>query len=197
MSHYFINDSTLDSNIKSYDVEINATSFRFYTDRGVFSKETLDYGTRFLLETIKLPKDFKTIIDMGCGYGPIGLYVAKSYPEKHVYLYDVNERAVALAKKNMKENEIVNAEAHQSFLFEYVKIKADAIITNPPIRAGKPTIYRLYEDAYLTLNHGGLLYVVIQKKQGAPSTVAKLHSLFGNCEVVDKSKGYWVLLAKK
>ncbi|MDO9628422.1 MAG: methyltransferase [Acholeplasmataceae bacterium] len=197
MSHYFINDSTLDSNIKSYDVEINATSFRFYTDRGVFSKETLDYGTKFLLETIELNKEVKTVIDMGCGYGPIGLYVAKTSPEKHVYLYDVNERAVALALKNMKENEITNAEVHQSFLFEYVNIKADAIITNPPIRAGKPTIFRLYEDAYLALNPGGILYVVIQKKQGAPSTVAKLHSLFNNCDVVDKSKGYWVLLAKK
>ncbi len=197
MSHYFINDSMLDSNIKSYDVEINATSFRFYTDRGVFSKETLDYGTRFLLETIKLSKDAKTVIDMGCGYGPIGLYVAKTYPEKQVYLYDVNERAVALAIKNMKENEILNVEVHQSFLFEYVHVKADAILTNPPIRAGKLTIFRLYDEAYQALNNGGLLYVVIQKKQGAPSTVAKLKSLFGNCEVIDKSKGYWVLLAKK
>jgi 16S rRNA (guanine1207-N2)-methyltransferase len=197
MSHYFINDSTLDSNIKSYDVEINELPFRFYTDRGVFSKETLDYGTKFLLETIRLPEEIKSVIDMGCGYGPIGLYVAKSSPEKQVYLYDVNERAVALAVKNMKENEIKNAEVHQSFLFEYVNVKADAILTNPPIRAGKPTIFRLYEDAHLKLNNGGLLYVVIQKKQGAPSTVAKLESLFGNCTIVDKSKGYWVLLAKK
>jgi 16S rRNA (guanine1207-N2)-methyltransferase len=84
-----------------------------------------------------------------------------------------------------------------SFLFEHVNMKADVIITNPPIRAGKMTIFRLYEDAFKTLNTGGLFYAVIQKKQGAPSTVSKLTELFGNCEMIDRDKGYWVLLARK
>ena len=73
----------------------------------------------------------------------------------------------------------------------------DAILTNPPIRAGKQIVFRLYEDAYQTLHPGGILYVVIQKKQGAPSSVKKLEEIFGQCEVIEKNKGYWILLAKK
>lgn len=197
MSHYYINDSSLDHKIKSYDVQIKSTSFRFYTDLGVFSKNNLDYGTKVLLETIEIDSSIQTVIDMGCGYGPIGLFVAKTNPNTNVYLYDVNERAIHLAQKNKLENKIDNAQIIQSFLFEKVKVKADAIITNPPIRAGKQIIFRLYEDSYQALNTGGILYVVIQKKQGAPSSVKKLVEIFGTCEILEKNKGYWVLLAKK
>ncbi|MCR3906005.1 MAG: class I SAM-dependent methyltransferase [Tenericutes bacterium] len=197
MSHYYTNDSTLDHKVKSYDVQIKSTSFRFYTDLGVFSKDNLDYGTKFLLETIELESNIKKVIDMGCGYGPIGLYVAKTYPDKKVFLYDVNQRALDLAQKNKIENNITNAEIAQSFLFENVKINVDAIITNPPIRAGKQIVFRLYEEAYGVLNQGGILYVVIQKKQGAPSSVKKLEEIFGQCSIIEKNKGYWILSAKK
>jgi 16S rRNA (guanine1207-N2)-methyltransferase len=150
-----------------------------------------------LIEKIEIPSSAKTIIDMGCGYGPIGIVVAKTYPDTKVYLYDVNERAVDLARKNAVMNKVENVVVTTSFLFEHVNMKADVIITNPPIRAGKMTIFRLYEDAFKTLNTGGLFYAVIQKKQGAPSTVSKLTELFGNCEMIDRDKGYWVLLARK
>ena len=197
MSHYFLNDSKLDHQIKNYDVHLRGTPFRFYTDRGVFSKEYLDFGTKVLIDSIALDTEIKTVIDMGCGYGPIGLFIAKTYPEKQVYLFDINERALALSEKNMEENKIKNVIIEQSFLFEAVKIKADAIITNPPIRAGKDIVFKLYEDAYLNLNPGGIFYAVIQKKQGAPSSQTKLVEVFGNCTVIDKIKGYWILFAKK
>jgi 16S rRNA (guanine1207-N2)-methyltransferase len=197
MSHYFQNDSNLDHQVKSIEVFIRNTSFRFQTDLGVFSKNAIDFGTRFLIEKIDIPSSAKIIIDMGCGYGPIGIVVAKTYPDTKVYLYDVNERAVELARKNAVMNKVENVVVTTSFLFEHVHMKADVIITNPPIRAGKLTIFRLYEDAFKTLNAGGLFYAVIQKKQGAPSTVSKLTELFGNCEMIDRDKGYWVLLARK
>jgi 16S rRNA (guanine1207-N2)-methyltransferase len=197
MSHYFQNDSNLDHQVKGIEVFIRNTSFRFQTDLGVFSKNAIDFGTRFLIEKIEIPSSAKTIIDMGCGYGPIGIVVAKTYPDTKVYLYDVNERAVDLARKNAVMNKVENVVVTTSFLFEHVNMKADVIITNPPIRAGKMTIFRLYEDAFKTLNTGGLFYAVIQKKQGAPSTVSKLTELFGNCEMIDRDKGYWVLLARK
>lgn len=197
MSHYFQNDSNLDHKIKGIDVFIRNTSFRFQTDRGVFSKDFIDFGTRFLIETLVIPDSAEIVIDMGCGYGPIGIAVAKLYPKTKVHLYDVNERAVDLARKNAKENKVDNVTVATSFLFEHVDIKADVIITNPPIRAGKMTIFRLYEDAFKHLNAGGLFYAVIQKKQGAPSTVAKIKDLFGNCDIIDRDKGYWVLLARK
>ena len=197
MSHYYVNDETLAHDEQILDVIVKDVSLRFYTDRGVFSKGGLDFGTKVLLQAINLPQTVKTVIDMGSGYGPISIYLAKVYPEIFVYAYDVNERAVALTKKNIKENKVNNVEAHVSFLFEHVKIKVDAVVTNPPIRAGKQVVFELYEGAYHALNDGGLLYVVIQKKQGAPSSVTKLQELFGNCEIIERSGGYWILLAKK
>lgn len=197
MSHYFQNDSNLDHQVKTIEVFLRNTSFRFFTDLGVFSKNALDFGTRLLIEAIDIPSTAKTVIDMGCGYGPIGIAVAKLYPSTKVHLYDVNERAVDLARKNAQINKVENVMVTASFLFEHVNISADVIITNPPIRAGKATIFRLYEDAFKTLNPGGLFYAVIQKKQGAPSTFAKLTELFGNCEMINRDHGYWVLLARK
>ncbi len=197
MSHYYINDSKLDHVIKSYNVQIKDMSFQFLTDRGVFSRGSLDFGTRLLLETVELDQQSATIIDMGCGYGPIGLYVAKMYSDKQVYLYDVNQRALDLAKQNQLKNNIENATIQNSYLFESVDFSADIVLTNPPIRAGKKVIYQLYEQAYKNLNEGGLLYVVIQKKQGAQSSINKLQQVFNNCETINKKKGYWVLLAKK
>lgn len=186
MSHYYLNDEKLAHDLNILDVRIKDVSLRLNTDSGVFSKRGLDYGTKVLLENIQLPTSVKTVIDMGSGYGPISLYLAKKYPEIFVYAYDVNERAVALTQMNIKENRIENVEASVSFLFENVNVKADVVVTNPPIRAGKQVVFALYEGAYKSLNQQGLLYVVIQKKQGAPSTVSKLIELFGNCETVTK-----------
>jgi len=197
MSHYYINDNKLDHKIKKYEVEVNGIILNMYTDLGVFSKDYLDYGTRVLLETIKLDNKQETVIDMGCGYGPIGIYIAKVYPEKHVYLFDINERAVEMALKNQEENAVNNTKISVSNLFDQVNVKADVILTNPPIRAGKQTVFKLYEEAYLNLNDGGILYVVIQKKQGVPSSVNYLSITFGNCEVIEKKKGYWILSARK
>lgn len=197
MSHYFHNDSNLDHKVKGIDVFLRKTSFRFMTDLGVFSKDSIDFGTRLLIETAEIPESAETIIDMGCGYGPIGIAMAKCHPNTKVYGFDVNERATDLARKNAKENKVENFFATTSFLFEHVTMSADVILTNPPIRAGKMTIFRLYEDAYKHLNPGGLFYVVIQKKQGAPSTLDKLKELFGNAGIVERDKGYWILLARK
>lgn len=197
MSHYYLNDEKLAHDEQILDLTIKDVSLRMHTDRGVFSKGGLDFGTRVLLEAIHLPSAVKTVIDMGSGYGPISIYLAKTNPDIFVYAYDVNERAVALTRKNIEENKVNNVEAHVSFLFENVKIKVDAVVTNPPIRAGKQVVFALYEGAYQALNKSGLLYVVIQKKQGAPSSVSKLKELFGNCEIIERSGGYWILLAKK
>lgn len=197
MSHYYLNDETLEHDEKILDVTIKDISMCLHTDRGVFSKGSLDFGTKVMLEAIRLPKTVKTLIDMGSGYGPMSIYIAKAYPDIQVYAYDVNERAVALTKKNIEENKVKNVKAEVSFLFERAISDVDVVITNPPIRAGKKTVFDLYEGAYQSLKKDGLLYVVIQKKQGAPSSVTKITELFGNCEIVDRSGGYWILLAKK
>lgn len=197
MSHYYINDETLNHNIQTIDFTIKKTTIKIQTDKGVFSKSGLDYGTRVLLETIELSNENIKVIDMGCGYGPIGLYVAKIYPKSYVYMVDINQRAVDLARINKELNQVKNVDISQGFLFEHVKEQVDVILTNPPIRAGKQVVFTLYEQAYHALKPGGILYVVIQKKQGAPSSKDKIESLFKHVEILDKNKGYWILSAKK
>jgi 16S rRNA (guanine1207-N2)-methyltransferase len=197
MNHYFKDSSNLEHKESYFEFEINQTRLKMYTDRGVFSLKNIDYGTRFLLEHIALNDEQTKVIDMGCGYGPIGLYLAKKYQDKQFYLYDINPRAVSLAKKNKQENHITNATIEHANLFEKVNQKADVILTNPPIRAGKKVVFELYEQAHAHLNDNGIFICVIQKKQGAPSTFNKLESMFFEVTKIAQSKGYWLISAKK
>jgi len=192
-----MNDKKLNHEIQEIRFNIGNHEMILHTDRGVFSRSKLDYGTKVLLENINYQLDYKTIIDMGCGYGPIGIFSAKSCPKSKVIMADVNERAVLLARENIAKNNVENANAYVSFLFENINEKADLIISNPPIRAGKNTVFNLYEQSFNHLNTGGVFYAVIQKKQGAPSSINKLEEIFGHCSIVTKDKGYWVLRAKK
>ncbi len=197
MSHYYLNDKQLNHDIRRISFAIDRLDILLDTDRGVFSRDQVDFGSKALLENIDFNDTYRTIIDMGCGYGPMGIFVAKKCPNAHIIMADVNERAAHLAAQNLEINNIKNAEVKVSFLFENVEEKADLIMSNPPIRAGKQTVFKLYEEAHAHLNLGGVFYAVIQKKQGAPSSVSKLEELFGNCDVIAKEKGYWVLLSKK
>jgi 16S rRNA (guanine1207-N2)-methyltransferase len=141
--------------------------------------------------------DSNLILDVGCGYGPIGLFLAKTYPNVFVHMIDINDRAIALAKKNAQMNGIENISIYSSDLFANVVDHFSVVITNPPIRAGKAVVYQLFEESYRQLLPGGELWVVIQKKQGADSAKEKLHTLFSSVEVVEKKKGYVILCAKK
>lgn len=196
MSHYFINNPNLNKDLSNYKVNLRGSDFIFYTQAGVFSKNNLDYGSKLLIENIKITSDTKTIIDIGCGYGPIGLSLAKNNRVKS-YMYDINERAVELAKLNAKSNDISNVEIYTNNLLDGINVKADLIVSNPPIRAGKQTVFKLYEQAYNNLNSNGAFYCVIQKKQGAPSSFEKIKELFENVEIITKSRGYWIIYAKK
>ena len=196
MSHYFIADETLDHDYQTFQFDMRDVSLKLTTDRGVFSRNYVDFGTRVLLENLTLD-GVKKALDLGCGYGPIGLFIARYDEDIQVTLSDVNDRAIALVKKNILDNKIKNAKPILSNVFESIKDTFDLIVTNPPIRAGKDTVFEIYEGAFEHLEKGGLLYVVILKKQGAPSSVAKIESLFGHCEIVAKTKGYWILFAKK
>ncbi len=170
----------------------------FTSDAGVFSKKEIDYGTKLLLETYRFPQASCHILDVGCGYGPIGLTLAKERAESSVYLVDVNERALELTEINAKLNDIENVIIKKSYLLSELKDqKFCSILSNPPIRAGKKVVHQLFEEAYEYLDHGGELWIVIQKKQGAPSALEKLASLFTEVVVEKKSKGYYIISAKK
>lgn len=197
MSHYYVNDDTLDDKTKELAIKIKGIEYKFLTKSGVFSKNALDFGSKVLIESIKDHENIKTIADIGCGYGPIGLSLANQYNEATVYMYDINERAVELATKNAQLNKIKNVEIKTNNILENVTNKFDLIVTNPPIRVGKEVVFKIYEQSFERLNNGGYFYCVIQKKQGAPSSFDKIKELFKNATKVVQVKGYWIISAKK
>ena len=163
----------------------------------MFSKERVDYGSRVLLDAMDIKENQKTLLDVGCGYGTLGISLKKEYPWLSVEMVDVNERALKLANKSILKNGVDHIKAYESYIYENVKNSFDVIVTNPPIRAGKTVVFEILEKAYDHLNDQGEIFVVIQKKQGAPSAKTKLEEVFGNCEIIKKDKGYYILKSVK
>jgi len=198
MEHYFSKTPISDYNENIIEKTISNIKLHFYTSSGVFSKTGIDYGTNLLIDTIL--SDFDgggTILDMGCGYGPIGIFIAAAFKDSHVEMADINERAIELALKNINSNKIKNAEAVVSDGFSGISREYDAVVTNPPIRAGKKAVFSFYEGAFEYLKNSGRFYCVIQKKQGAESSQKKLKELFGNCEIINRKSGYRILKSIK
>lgn len=196
--HYYSKKPSSSSNPQTWTFQLRGRLFTFTTDSGVFSKKEVDFGSRLLIESFKQPEIEGDFLDVGCGYGPIGLSIAKDFPERKVEMIDINERAIELANKNKAINQVDNVVIYQSDLFEHVGNKMfAAILTNPPIRAGKSVVYAIFEQSFAHLLPDGELWIVIQKKQGAPSALEKLQSLFSEVEVVEKKKGYYIIKAKK
>ncbi|MFC5653014.1 class I SAM-dependent methyltransferase [Paenibacillus solisilvae] len=195
--HYYTQKPSVKSEKQQLETTLRGHKMRFNTDSGVFSKTGIDFGSRVLIEALDLD-DAAQVLDVGCGYGPIGITAAMLASKGHVTMIDINERAIELALENAKLNGVSNVSVLQSDLFERVSdLKFDVIITNPPIRAGKEVVHRIFEDGEKLLRPGGSMWVVIQKKQGAPSALAKLESLFAKVEEVTKDKGYRIFRAKK
>lgn len=196
--HYYTNQPHAAHDFTEFDFELKGHKFHFVTDSGVFSRNTIDYGSRVLIETFSatdLPKG--PLLDVGCGYGPIGLTLAAT-TERFVEMIDINQRAIDLAKRNAGRNQIENVAIHESNIYETVNETAyAAILSNPPIRAGKKVVHAILSDAYPLLTEGGTLTVVIQKKQGAPSAEKKMKEVFGNCTILTKDKGYYILQSIK
>ncbi|MFD0694301.1 class I SAM-dependent methyltransferase [Paenibacillus sp. GCM10027628] len=195
--HYYTQRPTVQRDLHTMKEKLRGREMTFTTDAGVFSKKGVDYGSKHLIETMEFQED-ANVLDVGCGYGPIGLSAALMCPKGHVTMVDINERAIELSIDNAKRNGISNVTILQSDLLEQVQEhKFDVVLTNPPIRAGKEVVHRIFADAYDCLNEGGSIWVVIQKKQGAPSAMAKLEAIYGDVVEVSKDKGYRILKATK
>ena len=195
--HYFSNDPSSKSNRKRWEYTLRGSRFVFLSDHGVFSKNEVDFGSRLLIEAFQMPDAQGDVLDVGCGYGPIGLSLAKEFQECAVHMVDVNERALGLAKENAANNQIGNVRVYQSSVYENVSGEYAAILSNPPIRAGKHVVHEILEKAVDHLVPGGELWIVIQKKQGAPSAMKRLEEVFDEVEVVEKKKGYYIIKSKK
>lgn len=193
MSHYFTNDY-VKSEKKLIKVKIGEKDYSFNVDNGVFSKSGLDFGTRTLLESLVLEEIKGDVLDFGCGYGPIGIYIA-SNTNADVDMIDVNERSLSLAKENAEINK-VKTHIFKSDVYENVDKKYDFIVTNPPIRVGKKILYDILFGANDYLKEDGEMWLVVNKDQGAKSLVKDLSEVYDTV-VVKKNKGFYIIKAKK
>ncbi|TMT00807.1 class I SAM-dependent methyltransferase [Apilactobacillus kunkeei] len=180
--------------LHTWNFDLLNNTLTFTTDNGVFSKRTVDFGSKTLVESVNFDKiPDGNVLDLGCGYGPMAIALAKHYTDRTFEMVDVNNLALGLAVKNAEQNHVSNVNIHNSNVYENVSDKFAAIITNPPVRAGKDVVDGMISGAFYHLLPNGTLTVVLQKKQGAPSAKKLMQSLFGNCEIIKKNKGYYIL----
>ena len=191
---YYAENPDAAHDIHELRVELLGEKMTFLTDAGVFSKKMVDFGSQLLLKCLEVNQG-ETVLDVGCGYGPLGLSLAKVYGVQAI-MVDINNRALDLARQNAERNK-VEATIFQSNIYEQVEGTFDHVISNPPIRAGKPVVHEIIEKSKAFLETGGAWTIVIQKKQGAPSAKSKMEDVFGNCEILKKDKGYYILRSVK
>ena len=201
-NQYFENNNQLKSEIRELSYYIQGTTMLFLSDNGVFSKGNIDFGSSLLIRTViefEEGNAQKEALDVGCGYGTIGLTMAKIFPKIHVDMVDINLRAIDLAKQNQRKNFIENAEIFASNVlkcqYENIYKKYDLIVSNPPIRAGKKVVHAIVIGAKEHLKSGGSVWCVIQKKQGAPSLLQALEENDFEVHIRSKEKGYYVIQA--
>lgn len=191
MNHYFTSDPGKKPNRKNITFRFLGASETFISDDGVFSKDTLDFGSRTLLETVVERNLSGKLLDFGCGLGYMGILLKKQFPELEVTMIDINETAVQLAR----ENSSLYGQNNICIFSDGINdpnLKFDVIVFNPPIRTGKDNIYRLFREALQHLNVGGCMYIVIRRQQGAESAVRYLSEM-AKVEVIEKKNGYWIL----
>ncbi len=193
MDHYFSPNQKTPHDVSTIMETIGMYAFTFKTDAGVFSKGQFDKGSLLLLSAIP-PQEKKTVLDLGCGWGGVGIVIAKHNPTAAMHLSDVNQRALSLAKQNAKGNG-VDVSIHQSDIMASIEEQFDTIVTNPPIRAGKQVIYEMIRQSHDHLRAEGMFYAVIRTKQGAKSYEDELKKIFGNAEIVERKSGYKVYKA--
>jgi len=190
MSHYFIEDPSLLTNERILELEIFNMHFKFLSNNGLFSCDKVDEASITLLRNI--PPISGTLLDLSCGYGTLGIVLAKKYGVK-LTMADINSIALDYAIKNARLNGIDGITPIHSNSFENITGTFNNIVLNPPIHAGKDVMYNMYEKSAQHLTPGGALYIVIQKKHGAESTIKKLREIFPTVNVLYKKKGCYVV----
>ena len=197
MSHYFTDNRELAKNRKDLSFRFSCFNLTFVSDNGVFCKDYIDEGSIVLLNVLNKNKLGKKILDVGCGYGTIGITLKKCFPDSKIDMVEINPRAMELAILNAKKNNC-DVNIFESDVYSNVSdVDYTDIVTNPPIRAGKKVIYKIFEEAYDHLDDEGTLWIVIRKNHGAQSAKNFIESKFGNCEIIHKDKGYYILKSVK
>lgn len=195
MNHYFTDNAEISHNRRVISFRFLGIDFQLNSDNGVFSKDSIDLGSQLLLKAVADQDIGNDVLDLGCGYGIIAIVLQKISNCKMTAI-DINPRAIELTEMNSALNQVninvIKNDGLDDFIGTY-----NTIVTNPPIRAGKETVYRFFDQSYNHLYKNGKLWVVIRKKQGAESAIKELIRLFDNCIVVLSKKGYLVLKSQK
>jgi 16S rRNA (guanine1207-N2)-methyltransferase len=194
MEHYYTADPSAPHEYRQVTLALGDRVLTFTTDAGVFSRDEVDFGTRLMIDS--LPPLSGRVLDLGCGWGGLSLPLAALYPMDELVCADVNRRALELCRRNAKALG-VPAQILESDGFTRVEGRFDAIVTNPPIRAGIDVYYPWFAQSFDRLVTGGSFYCVVQKKQGAPSVKAELTRVYSNCRILARKSGYWILAAVK
>lgn len=198
MQHYFIEKEHKSSDYFEFECMVKDMKLKFRSCDSIFSKDELDEGTLTLLNTVFDKLDLSgNGLDLGCGYGVIGISLIK-YLGVNCDMIDVNGTAVELANHNLMLNGLRSgAKVFKSNGFELVTDTYDFIVTNPPIKTGKKLLFELMDGSYEHLKVGGTLTLVIRKDHGEESLKKKLTELFGNCEILKRNKGFYILHSVK
>jgi 16S rRNA (guanine1207-N2)-methyltransferase len=194
VEHYFSSDPKCVDNFGLVRTNLRGKSFEFLTSSSVFSKRKVDSGTRLLIEAMVLPQK-GNVLDIGCGYGAVGIAAATLNPNLHVVMTDVNMRAVRLAKQNVELNKIVNAEVRFGYLYEPVEdLRFNCVLSNPPVSAGMETVKAIVKQAPAVMTPKASFQMVIRSKIGAKTLPTLFNETFGNCRIVARESGYRVLM---
>jgi len=195
--HYFAALPKSEAKFGIIHTRLRGRPFKFLTSSSVFSKKQVDAGTRLLIEAMQLPET-GAVLDVGCGYGAVGIAAAASNPRLQITMTDVNMRAVQLARQNIKINKVRNAEARCGYLYEPVKDSTfNCVLSNPPVSAGMKTVKAIITEATKAMADKATFQMVIRSKIGAKTLPSVFNETFGNCMVLARKSGYRVLMAKK
>lgn len=195
--HYFARLPKSQAKLRLIHTTLRGNPLEFLTSSSVFSKKRVDPGTKLLIEVMFLPET-GTVLDVGCGYGAVGIAAAASNPRLYVIMTDVNTRAVRLAKQNAQKNNVHNAEARYGYLYEPVKeLTFNCVLSNPPVSAGMETVKAIITQAPEFMTDKAVFQMVIRSKIGAKTLPTVFNETFGNCHVLARKSGYRVLIAKR
>lgn len=198
MEHYYSKNPQSTFVTETWEYSLNDIFFTFTSGSGVFSKGRIDFGSELLIKSFQMPSVEGGILDFGCGYGAIGIILAKIYPNRNINMIDINERAIELTNKNIEQNNVINAQVIHSDGITSLsdQEKFAAIVMNPPIRTGKVKMYELFAQGRHMLLPDGEMWIVIQKKQGAVSAKNYLSEIFSDVAIINRKKGYLILRCK-
>jgi 16S rRNA G1207 methylase RsmC len=194
--HYFVAEPKSKERFGLVRTCLLGKSFEFLTASSVFSKRRVDPGTRLLIESMVVPKK-GCILDIGCGYGAVGIVAAVLNSKLSVIMTDVNSRAVRLARKNVGLNKVFNAEVRYGYFYEPVEgLMFDCVLSNPPVSAGMDTVRAIVKEAPKIMGDKATFQMVIRSKIGAKALPSLFNETFGNCSVIAREGGFRVLMGQ-